>query len=60
MAVSFFYFCGALVDLKTYKPQAIINAELPNEADSYDYTKVFWWASLDTLRQLCDAVTINN
>lgn len=57
--VAFYKSNGVLVDLKTYQPQAIINAELPNEADSYAYTKVFWWKSLDTLRPLCDAVTIN-
>lgn len=58
--VAFYKSNGALVDLKTYQPQAIINAELPNEADSYAYTTVFWWESLDTLHPLCDAVTINN
>lgn len=57
--VAFYKSNDARVDLKTYQPQAIINAELPNEADSYAYTKVFWWESLDTLRPLCDAVTIN-
>ena len=57
--IAFYKDNGALVDAKTYQPQATINAELPNEADSYAYTKVFWWESLDTLRPLCDAVTIN-
>lgn len=54
--VAFYESNGKLVDAKTYQPQATIPAELP---DSYTYTKVFWWENLDTLRTLCDAVTIN-
>ena len=57
--VAFYKSNGALVDAKTYQPQAAINAELPDDPDSYTYTKVFWWENLDTLRPLCDAVTIN-
>ena len=44
--------------LPTYQPQPTINAELPNEADSYAYTKVLWWRNLSALRPLCDAVKI--
>ena len=45
--------------MKPYQPKATINAELPDDPDSYTYTKVFWLENLDTLRPLCDAVTIN-
>lgn len=55
---AFYQSNGALVDLKTYQPQPIINAEHPNEADSYAYTKVFWWRNLSALRPMCDAVTL--
>ena len=57
--VAFYESNGKLVDAKTYQPQATIPAELPDDPDSYTYTKVFWWENLDTLRTLCDAVTIN-
>ena len=57
--VAFYESNGRLVDMKPYQPKATINAELPDDPDSYTYTKVFWWENLDTLRPLCDAVTIN-
>ena len=49
---------GELVEAKTYQPQPTINAELPTDEGSYDYTKVLWWRNLSALRPLCDAVKI--
>lgn len=58
--IAFYKDNGELVDVKTYQPQATINAELPKETDSYAYTKVLWWRNLSALRPLCEPVTINN
>ncbi len=57
--IAFYKDNGELVDVKTYQPQATINAELPKETDSYAYAKVLWWRNLSALRPLCEPVTIN-